>query len=1106
MIEDYDDQYDEDIQWKTASRKEFFELKGKTQEKKPDPGEFFSHQNLFLRYAIQYDRIFNIHETGTGKTGSVINLCEHYRVKEPGKIKRFIILQPGPPTVEDFKDQIVKLAIDDFYETDTVLNATDDKSLKNNLTRLINRNYEVTTYQKFFRDDVSLDKIESYYSDCIFFFDEAHKLRNLSDNSGGKLNDLQLDKIYDYLWKITHTAKRCKVIISTATPMINTVKDFVPLINLLLDENKQFPTVKDEEFYEKLTLKQVEPYFRGIFTYVRFLDTLNINNMGSDFNNFKHIMKIPKERESEDLIPDKKAIKEGRIIVVNQKSQPKNQFKEEKITSQIKIYSVQMRGKQLEVYKEVSKKKQDSFFRESRQSSTFVFPNGYYGTKGFNHYIEKDDYQNYRFKPSFMYKGEKVTSLKAYLRPDDIDATLNNLQQLSCKFAEFIKIEHTASLEEKPGNTFAYLDQVEGSGVILLGLILERLGFENFISNDSTIVNTKTGKIREGFEKKKRFALITGKTTNLRNILKVFNSMSNMDGEYIQILLASEVARDGINIKNVLRGYILSAGWHESGMHQALSRFIRADSHTELLNRHLLDFGEKVPKNYKIKVDVYRMAAVQPGELSREISDYSKTSIDIRNYLESEKKDIRIKRITRFMKVCAFDAYLNYERNFRKADKEFAKVSDYSVKFPKIWKSRGAPNNDKRQGLALNQGPCEKELVYNTYNLLYSSEDQKCGKLLRRHLYEILSQFEYYPIEGLLKTLRDDIRYDSYKIFRVILKEIYDVNEKQKSKDNLFQFSVNVLGENIYISRKNLYNYNNFLSTENYYSFMEFRETDQTEEDIFKEEKLDKLYSALKDKTKNSIIELYQIDQNYGDYKLLLEDSLIRLKQDRLEETNRQILDLFRNYWMDTKIPEGWIAASEGALKGTGERKQGRKRAEGSEAGLKTLELNKVKPQYSKDTVFIHFYRESDKTAFSITSILEGKDRKIRILKDQNFMDATTVEKFVYTKLFDNYYDKLMEKYKKSRFYGSYIFRGGEQEPVLKKRQKEFFRIIDTKNKNNKGRVCTSFPVDFIQEVLKFLDTAKEYKQYYNGKIDKDSVCRIIKDLFKKKDLLFVSL
>ena len=1106
MIEDYDDQYDEDIQWKTASRKEFFELKGKTREKKPDPGEFFSHQNLFLRYAIQYDRIFNIHETGTGKTGSIINLCEHYRVKEPGKIKRFIILQPGPPTVEDFKDQIVKLAVDDFYETETVLNTTDDKALKNNLTRLINRNYEVTTYQKFFRDDVSEEKIESYYSDCIFFFDEAHKLRNLSDNSGGKLNELQLDKIYDYLWKITHTAKRCKVIISTATPMINTVKDFVPLINLLLDKDNQFPTVKDEEFYERLTLKQVEPYFRGIFTYVRFLDTLNINNTGIDFNNYKHVLRIPKEKESGDLIPDRKSIKEGKIISVKSKSQPRNEFKEEKIKSQIKVYPVEMKGKQLEIYKEVSKKKQDSFFRESRQSCTFVFPNGDYGTKGFNHYIEKDEYQNYRFKPSFMYKGEKVVSLKAFLRPDDMDATLKNLNQLSCKFSEFIRIEHSASMQERPGNTFAYLDQVEGSGVILLGLILERLGFENFTSNDSTIVNTKTGKVRENFEKKKRFALITGKTTNLRNILKVFNSRSNMDGEYIQIILASEVARDGINIKNVLRGYILSAGWHESGMHQALSRFIRADSHTELLNRNLIELGDNVPKNYKVKVDVCRMAATKPGEISQEISDYSNTSIDIRNYLESEKKDIKIKRIARFMKICAFDAYLNYERNFRKTDKEFTKISDYSVTFPKIWKSRGAPENTKREGLALNQGPCQKELIYNTYNLFYSSEDEKCEDFLKVHLYRILSEFEYYSIDDLLRTLKNDLKYDPYKIFSIILSEMYDITDRQKSKDNLFQYSLNVLGKNIYISRKNIYNYNNFLSTENYYSFMELKDTADTEEDIFKEEKLSKLYEQLKDKTKNAIIELYQINQNYGDYKLLLEDSLIRLKQDRLEETNREILDLFRNYWMETKIPEGWINASEGALKGTGERKQGRKRAEGSEAGLKTLELNKVKPRYSKDTVFIHFYRESDKTAFSITSILEGKDRKIRILKDQNFMDAKTVEKFVYTKLFDNYYDKLMKKYKKSRFYGSYIFRGGEQEPILKKRQKEFFRIIDTKNKNNKGRVCTSFPVDFIQEVLKFLDTGKEHKKYYTGKIDKDSACRIIKDLFKKKDLLFVSL
>ena len=31
------------------------------------------------------------------------------------------------------------------------------------------------------------------------------------------------------------------------------------------------------------------------------------------------------------------------------------------------------------------------------------------------------------------------------------------------------------------------------------------------------------------------------------------------------------------------------------------------------------------------------------------------------------------------MKLCAFDAYINYERNFRKTDKDFTKESDYTL-------------------------------------------------------------------------------------------------------------------------------------------------------------------------------------------------------------------------------------------------------------------------------------------------------------------------------------------------------------------------------------------------------------------------------------------
>lgn len=246
--------------------------------------------------------------------------------------------------------------------------------------------------------------------------------------------------------------------------------------------------------------------------------------------------------------------------------------------------------------------------------------------------------------------------------------------------------------------------------------------------------------------------------------------------------------------------------------------------------------------------------------------------------------------------------------------------------------------------------------------------------------------------------------------------------------------------------------------------------------------------------------------QPYTQFKLLLEDSLIRLKKRKTNEINKKILKLFSNYYLRIKKPEGYLEAAKKALTDTSEKKQGRNRAEGSTAGFKNLNLAKVKPKETDEEIYIHFYRESDKTGFNITSILEGKTRKVRILEGNDFRDTNTVENFVYTFIFDRYYDKLLEKYKKSKYYGSYIYRGGEQIEDLVKRRREFFRIVDTENVRNKGRVCVNNTATEVQKVLKYIDDKKEYTKYYTGKINKNDICRIIKTLFEKKGLLFVSL
>lgn len=1102
FIENYEDHYDEDIQWKTSCRNEFLELRGFKRENPPEVGKFFKHQDLFFRYGRFHDRMLNIHETGTGKTGSIINLTEYLRKNEPERVKRVYVLEPGPPTVEDFKDQLIKLSSDESYKR--LLDIEEEKTYKNNMTRMINKNYEITTYQRFVKDNITTQEINEYYDDCIFFLDEAHKLRNLSDVSGSKLTDDQINKIYNYLWKVVHTAKRIKVVVATATPMINEINDFVPLINLLLPMKMQFPNIKETAFYENLSLSQVEPYFRGMITYVRFLDTgIKINNKGEVAEKYYHRVTYPKESKSKPVFPVVKEIINEKIVVTPEtqkyeklRSQPKNELVVKKIPSQIVIYPLVMKSIQLKVAEKVQKKKNDSFYREARQSSVFVFPNEEYGRKGFQTYVGKDEFGDFRFKDKIFQKGKQIPSLNQFIDPNKLDNTFRNLSQLSCKFTDYIQREMKRSEMERPGNSFCYLELVEGSGVVLLGLILEKLGFENFKSNDPTIIDSRRNKVRENFPKKKRFALLTGKTNNLRNTLKVFNHPDNMDGNYIQMIIASEMARDGINLHNVVRGYIMAPGWHESGMHQALSRFIRATSHEDLKNRHLLEKGSKTT-NYRVGVDIYRMAAIKPGEVLETDKEFS---IDLKNYISAERKDINNKRILRYMKQCAFDAYLNYDRNVRESDVAFSKETDYGPKYLEIWKARGKPGNTKREGIAMNQGPNREDIVYNTYNIYYSDEKKN---MIKNLILSLQRDSNLISIQDIIQTVRQKIKNANlYTIYNTII-ELVAEREKNYNINQTIPLYTKLLGNQLFLENEQIFESIGKLNTEDNYIF---NAEDENKIEVDVDDSVMILYKKLENFTKSQIIDYYMSEQNYIEFKFLLEDVLIRKSRGEDSQFIRNFSELFSNYFMFIKIPENWLQAAKNSLTDVGDRKQGRKRTEGSLAGFKTLDLDKVKPGYSQKGTFIHFYRESDKTGFSITSILEGKIRKIRILEDDHFRDTDDIEQFVYTHAFDKFYEKLLEHFKKFPYYGSYIYRGGEQIEDVIKRKREFFRIIDTSNPRNKGRVCSSLDAKMIQKIIKSIDNEKKYKKYYTGKINKNEVCDNIKTIFKEKGLLFISL
>jgi hypothetical protein len=319
----YPNQSTPGIQTIITRKKEFNELASFPQEAPPsERGKYFKHQLYVQRLLRALDDQILIHETGTGKTCSVAAFTEwaydQWQQKK-GNIKRVFVLVKGPVQKNEFKNQMTcRCSRPDRYETINVRTSNTEKQQKTNVTLAIKKWYNVRAYRAFsnmitreYPDTPEGDaRIVEDFSDCVFWIDEAHNLRISSVLAGdGKVKNRQYDQIH----RVMHLIQRSKRIISTATPMVNTIWEIIPLMNLILPRdgvlpegydywNRSpleisvlFPTLPADVDYKRapaafmaplfkgqmprdldltqITLERIEPYFRGRISYVRALDT-----------------------------------------------------------------------------------------------------------------------------------------------------------------------------------------------------------------------------------------------------------------------------------------------------------------------------------------------------------------------------------------------------------------------------------------------------------------------------------------------------------------------------------------------------------------------------------------------------------------------------------------------------------------------------------------------------------------------------------------------------------------------------------------------------------------------------------------------------------------
>ena len=1157
LVYSYPDSTQEQFQTLVSAREEFREVSGRIKEPAPRKGELFRHQKFIQRFMRQYDSQFIIHQVGTGKGCAVISVAQHYRavlnslesIRNDNSLhapyKRAYVLVKGQTLIDEFKYQILCKCTDGDYITPQIVNSKTETARKSNITRSIGKFYEITTYGTLAKRILEMtdQQLHDTFDNTIIIVDEVHNIN--PERTGGdekihpisgvpyytkkkknkKTGDFE-DKIienrliYDQLWRLFHTAKPRKAIIMSATPMINSADEIGPRINLLLPENNQIPDILN---WHNVSLEDLEPYFRGLISYVRALDTGAITQYQGDvidatyyLDEVEEIVESEDEDEDEELdILDPTAKKRD---LEQLKALQRSTDKEgEGTPSQLVVYATQMSEKQNKVYElaqtnpeklRPDSKNPGAFNDLERQTANFVFPDNSSGSSGFRKYVAKS--------------GNRYQATQELY---DWISDPEKLQQLSTKFASIVEMCKT-----DPGNCWCYSNFIKGGGAIVLGLCFQAQGFEEFSDTSSVFSLTGasglapvcSGKTLEDVEgerfvridKRLRYALLTSDTTGpeASSLLELFNSYENRHGEYIKAVIGSPVTRDGLNLANVLQIHLIGPGWNQASSYQAESRAIRSTSHVDLIEERreelrLQNASQEEIDAANVIIRVFRHAA---------ISD-SGTSIDLQMYQLSEIKDREIKRITRMMKQCAVDCQINYTRNVRPGDIDYSANCDYDI--------------------------CEYKCVdpepdyvdYTSYDVLYSGDviaaaQQEIIDIFRvvfslpyLDLYKELSSFRKKFVDLAVKELVETKtpitdRYGARAYLREDRGTLYLSPDFPLSltsrigESSIADYTGTILG----ISEMSLQQYNSLLQKEEGLTTT----LDPDSEEFVK---------YLEELSLENKVEI--LEQALTDYYVA----------DKKDDRTVQIINTFVGNVFLLYEPKKALALSNKFLSKRGKGK-GRKPAPGTKFTFNPIQEEEVMETFERaekaDPVYFHnlYSTEFTGTAYQLTAKSRKYTHRIRLMKPQErtgWRDATEVEEPVY----NTYIKYKSEEAARERpdIYGTILEDGKFR--IVDKTTEDVESATKDSRKVKRGRDCNTMKLYDLLRILwnlnyqafepndefndkqitnfliaRKLATREEVKEFSREKLlfyqswattNKGQICEILRKYFENEGILY---
>lgn len=447
------------------------------------------------------------------------------------------------------------------------------------------------TYTKFSRylRSISKDKRIEEFSGCIFILDEIHNIVTL--------DHLKDDKTYSTLLSFFDEIKNYILVGLTATPMRDQASEIVPLLNLFNQPSMRI-SKEDKNYLEKIDalIRPCVSYYQTTFTY----DTIS------------HGIKL------EGLTQETVCLK--------------------------------MKGMQLKSYHNICSS-------DTTVSSTFTFRNHSYASLCS---FEPSGLLTSKFLQQSVIEIENIKCLTYDIDPKITYDVKNNISAYSCKFAFMLDIientqkyyhknltegeikKYGVSVVQSRGLVYVFCENVIESGISTFIALFRLFGYEYYVGNNSSTLVTNP----------KRFTVYAGSSDicpNPEARLELFTDFKNREGDYCKIIIASNVMKESISLKNIKYVFICTPHWNFSSIEQAEGRALRRDT-----------FDMDTYQNEVPCVNIFRLAAVTDLMLVRDLNHKQliSTSIDLYKIKRSADKFISINTVMKKLEDNAIDKYI----------------------------------------------------------------------------------------------------------------------------------------------------------------------------------------------------------------------------------------------------------------------------------------------------------------------------------------------------------------------------------------------------------------------------------------------------------------